>query len=302
MAKGTHEFESSVLETSSSIRNYSSAVPSSPRDHSSERQLAVEDFLRWSVGAPQHRHRYKGRRVVKFSDDSDDRFVMESDNELDNAARVRKRRRPLPQLPASDDEYQPSEEERKNYISSRSKRSGKARPKSLADRMLRAAVLSHVDLDGKELHVGGGNRKPLKFAMKSSITPPTNYLNTDKIRLVDPRKVTFHSPAFRKPATAVDRKQGPRTQGFTRWAHPFHLSVSPTSSGRNTKTERRIVTASRAGPRSAPLTLVSAEAQDNHSHKQRSQYQCVFQVFSYIQSVYLLQNLESRKPGEMTVV
>ena len=208
-----------------------------------------------------------------LSDDSDDRLVQDSGEEMDVVLRARRRRRPLPQLPTSDDEYQPPEEvERNNHVDMRKQRSSKGRTKSLKSRMLRAAVLSHVDIDARELRAGSADRNPLKFATKSGIASPVIYPNPSKIRLVDPRKVTFHSPAFRRQTAYTNRRHGDGSvQGFTRWVCPPRVRADPIPS----KMQEKKQTMSRPRPRGIPLTFVRADAQRRHSNKLRHRCRCV---------------------------
>lgn len=254
-------------ETSSSIKDFSSTVPSSPRSHGySNSQLTVEGFLQWSAGSSYQYNRRKKPRAVRFSDGQDGNPIWGSDED-DVRAHVRKRvrKRALPQLPASDDEYQPSEAESSKGQAVRRERTSSARPKSLADRMLRAAVLSHVDVDCHNLP-SGGERQPLKFATKSSITPPSNLLNAEKARLVDPRSVSMHSPTFRKPVVLTQgirsREAVSRTQVFSRWACTQAPGMSKLASPPRLRSKKaHIPTSHEDTPRNPPpLTFVATRA------------------------------------------
>jgi hypothetical protein len=198
------------------------------RQESSD-QVTVEDFLSWSATAPHSRK--KRRRFVNLSDKPEDILhqakILEECSDF-YAGHVRKRRRGLPQLPNSDDEFHPSDEESNRVFISRKLRSSTGRKKPLSSRLLYAAMFSHVDIDVKHLPAASGDKIPLKFGKKSSLTPPS-VLNPEKLRVVDPRKARFQSPIFRKSSDLKCQTK----RVVTSWAIPLSVHQETTAQKSN---------------------------------------------------------------------
>lgn len=170
-----------------------------------EPEVTVEEFLRWSAaGASTSTKRSrKTRRFVNLTEPSRD-LVQFSEVEHVVVPPTRKRRRALPQLPASDDEYQPSEDEQQGRPV-RKRKTYKGKGRSLSRRMLHAAVLSHVDVGPNSFPTGAPGRQPLKFAAvhDADASPPPAILNAHKLRLIDPRSTTLQPSVFGKRLVSV---------------------------------------------------------------------------------------------------
>ena len=201
------------LRKSTAVHASSSQSITTPQDSSD--QVTVEDFLAWSAAAPDSGHKRKKRRILKLDKTDDVEALQVEEDDISQLPRPRRRRQGLPQLPASDDEYQPSEQDSSQASTSQQKNSTRGKRKSLSTRMLQAAVLSQVDVDAKHLPTGSGDRKSLKFGTTSNVTPPPAVLNPEKLRVIDPRKVRFQPSEFSRPDDHATKR------GFTSWARPL---------------------------------------------------------------------------------
>ena len=217
----------------------------SPEKDTLAHEVTVEDFLRWSVAAPRSSGRIRKMPHIKLGIASDG---AESDNEADfnsMSAPIRKRRRGLRRLPASDEEYQPSDQER-SYTPSPKSSKKTANKRKATSRLLYAAVMSHVDINPKDLPTRAGERRPLKFATKSNVTPPPCVLNPDKLRVVDPRRITFHSSVFEKTNHGEDQTRSRTVTSFA----PALLNnvVSSPSKASTSKSAQKFVATQQGKP------------------------------------------------------
>ncbi len=102
--------------------------------------------------------------------------------------------------------------------------------------MLRAAVLSHVDIEGGNAIVETNDHRSLKFVSKYCGSP-SGRSKPAKWRLVDPRKVasTMRPPDFPLLQSA-SAKAGLKYQRITSW-HPSVAAVN----GRSMRRERKVI-------------------------------------------------------------
>ncbi|EKM58324.1 uncharacterized protein PHACADRAFT_252553 [Phanerochaete carnosa HHB-10118-sp] len=197
-----------------------------------EPEVTVEEFLRWSAAASTSRKRVRGtRRLTRLLDPSSDILWSSEVEDETFPIATRNRRRALPQLPASEDEYQPSEDElRERPV--RRRKTYKGKGNSLASRMMRAAVLSHVDVDTSHLPADAQDRQPLKFTTMHDASPPATVLNGHKARIIDPRSTSLHSSVFNNKPSATFAKPLMKPR-FT-----YRIPSPPLRGASSTRTEK----------------------------------------------------------------
>ncbi|GJE88674.1 hypothetical protein PsYK624_047570 [Phanerochaete sordida] len=167
-----------------------------------EREVTVEEFLQWS--AASRTASKKTRRLVKLGAPSDDIASSSSAEDELSPPAARKRKRALPQLPASDDEYEPSSPDTPARPA-RKRTTYKGKARSIAGDLLRAGALSGVAVDTAALPALPQGRRPLQFAAVRAVTPPPGVKNGHLVRVVDPRTIEMKRSVFHEQAAAAKR-------------------------------------------------------------------------------------------------
>ena len=167
--------------------------------------VTVDDFLRRSTNRPARVFRRKRkRRIVDLRepqevDTSNGSEGVEEKRNINSVERFRKRPRIGPTRQSRNQLESPPPGEARPHRRLRRRKASR----TLADRLFRAAVLSHVDADQivEEFHgpASGSLRRPLLFVKENNLSPKTPRISRKRrtLTLVDPRKVSpFHEAVF----------------------------------------------------------------------------------------------------------
>lgn len=178
--------------------------------------MTVEDFLRWSARTPQH----KNQRFVDLSHNADgpeDRSSPVAGPSNYSTKKTRTRR--IDHL--SEDCANQAE-----AISSSSPIPPRKTP-TLSSRMLRAAALSHVELDpdSRLSAIRGTDRQVLKFqTVSTSPTMSGSQPKSTKWRLVDPRRVSIPTASEFSTCSVPSSQEG---KAVNNWK-PRSTALPPT--------------------------------------------------------------------------
>lgn len=197
-------------------------------------QVTVEEFLHWSARSPK---RPKTRRFVDLNTAVP---APQNSNDPDSCSTARTNAKRLPKR-NGDDEYRPglSDSDEIDEFSDTSEVPARVKPKAVqrkrktetfSSRLLRAAVLSGVDVGETNDVVSTGGRRPLKFTTVLHLPPSSTSQMTRarKHRLITPGKTTmpirsdFSSLKKTYPADPVAAGYKP----ISAW-QPFPLSSAP---------------------------------------------------------------------------
>ncbi|KAL6298635.1 hypothetical protein BKA93DRAFT_830533 [Sparassis latifolia] len=193
--------------------------------------VTVEDFLRWSSEPVLKRYGNRKRKfadVRGYSEDESDKNGSDyrpSDSESTELQSTRHVRRRLSRR------VRVGTSKNADVVKSLKKHRQRLSEKSLADRLLTAAVLSHVEIgpahadDEQSTHIRG--RPPLKFIRVDRVSSPASIANARRGNVVDPRRVApFHDVAFSFAGTSSPQFRDSVRKPITKWRPT--ASMTPT--------------------------------------------------------------------------
>lgn len=213
-------------------------------------QITVEEFLQWSAKSPKPlKSKKRKRRYVDLSD------TIASPYDSDLVVSRSRKRIKIHELASEcdDGEYRPSLSDDSDHEEPRTTRpnvspSKRKNPEPFSTRMLRAAVLSHVDVGVANEVVSTGGRKPLNFdpALLTSPKPP-GPASSPKWRLIDPRTVTMPAhadfPLLRRQRESNAQGETHTHRRISDWRALLRPMSTPAASAKKEATSRDAGTA-----------------------------------------------------------